>query len=267
MGGNADQRLFGPRLEPVDGASRDQAGELQSSRPELLANGREAEDNVEVGLHPLEEPGHRVLRGRLHLGALPLHHRHQLRHDLALFVSCEEVGDETSCKDVVDVLQETLLFDVLICEQEGCSFSLDATRSEQDLQILDKVCRVVSSGHRDLEGLVSRDEGGEFCQTLLSTASHPDQHGVAPWVSDDPRYLDQVDDRVREEDQVHVGAPEDVVVLLQEDLQPLLDALEVLDGFVDLGKLHVSVLHLLTGWLRCVPHEVNEVLVVLGQQG
>ena len=28
----------------------------------------------------------------------------------------------------------------------------------------------------------------------------------------------------------------------------------------------VRVLHLLSGWLRCVPHEVNEVLVVLGQQ-
>ena len=43
------QRLGGPLEEPVDRAAVDQRRELLRARAELVADGREAEDDVEVG--------------------------------------------------------------------------------------------------------------------------------------------------------------------------------------------------------------------------
>jgi hypothetical protein len=53
-------------------------------------------------------------------------------------------------------------------------------------------------------------------------STYTDQHHVASGVPDDPGYLDEVDDGIRKEDEVHVGASDDVVVLVQEVFQALL---------------------------------------------
>lgn len=71
--------------------------------------------------------------------------------------------------------------------------------------------------------------------------------------------LDQVNDGVGEKDQVHVGAPDDVIVLIQEVLESLLQTLERLDRFINLGQLHVSVFDLFTRWLRSISHKVHKV--------
>ncbi len=66
---------------------------------------------MEVGLHPVQEPGHRILRRWRDLGALPLHDGQQLRHHLRLLVPAEEVGHQARGENIVDVLEEALLLD------------------------------------------------------------------------------------------------------------------------------------------------------------
>ena len=102
---------------------------------------------MEVGLHPIQEPGHGVLRRRRDLRALALHDGQQLGHHLGLLVAAKEVGHEAGGEDVVDVLEEALLLDVLVGEEEGGALALDAAGAEQDLQVFNKVGGVVGSRH------------------------------------------------------------------------------------------------------------------------
>ena len=78
----------------------------------------------------------------------------------------------------------------------------------------------------------------------ITRSTDTDEHHVSSRIPDDPGNLDEVDDRVREEDQVHVGASDDVVVLVQEVFQSLLQRFERFDGFVNFWQLHVRVFNL-----------------------
>ena len=118
---------------------------------------------MEVGLHPIQEPGHGVLRRRRDLRALALHDRQQLGHHLGLLVAAEEVGHEAGGEDVVDVLEEALLLDVLVLEEEGRAFALNAAGPVQDFEVFEEVADVVGASHRDLEGLVAGNKRRQFC--------------------------------------------------------------------------------------------------------
>ena len=48
------------------------------------------------------------------------------------------------------------------------------------------------------------DEGGQFGEGLFSGAADTDKHQISTRVSDHARNLDEVDDGVREEHEVHV---------------------------------------------------------------
>jgi len=74
--------------------------------------------------------------------------------DYHLFISREEVGDEARCQDVVDILEEALFLDILVLEEEGRAFALNAACSVQDFEVFEEVADVVGASHRDL-GLVS----------------------------------------------------------------------------------------------------------------
>ena len=60
-----------------------------------------------------------------------------------------------------------------------------------------------------------------------------------------------MDDRVREEDQVHVRTSNDVIVLVQEVLEPLLQSLERLDRFVNFWQFHIRVFNLAIIMTQC----------------
>ena len=60
-----------------------------------------------------------------------------------------------------------------------------------------------------------------------------------------------MDDRVREEDQVHVRTSNDVIVLVQEVLEPLLQSFERLDRFVNFWQFHIRVFNLAIIMTQC----------------
>ena len=105
--GHGDQRVPGPRREPVDGAAVDERGELAQPRAEGLANRRHAQHHVQVGaaLRREEAPhgggrrvGHAELLG---LGAEPL-------DDGGDLIAREEIGDLARVENVGDVLDHAL---------------------------------------------------------------------------------------------------------------------------------------------------------------
>jgi hypothetical protein len=116
--GDRDERLFGPALEPVDRAAADEAWELERSVAELLADGREAEDNVKVLADALKEVVVEDLLGGYALGVLFFHGCYEQVADLFDLVAREQAADHAAGQDVVDVLEETLFFDVLVGENE-----------------------------------------------------------------------------------------------------------------------------------------------------
>ena len=103
---------------------------------------------MEVQLDSVEEPVDRVLRGRRQARAFSLHDRSELSHNLPLvverekgkgllsgnlFVLAEDLGGQPRGEDVVDVLEETFLFDVLVGEQESCLVAVHPTVPEENL--------------------------------------------------------------------------------------------------------------------------------------
>ena len=81
---------------------------------------------------------------------------------------------------------------------------------------------------RDLERSVAGNKGGKFSQALLAAATNTHlesvsrqkgkvhclyQHHVSSRIPNDPRNLDEIDDRIREKHQVHAGPSQDFVVL------------------------------------------------------
>ena len=89
-----------------------------------------------------------------------------------LFVLREDLRGQPGGQHVVDILQETLLLDVLIREEEGGLVPADAAVAEENLEVLDEVGEVVGTCDGDLESLVGADEGGELGETLFATSAH-----------------------------------------------------------------------------------------------
>ena len=90
--GHRRERLLGPRQEPVDGAAVDQTREGLGARAELGPDGREAEREVEVGAHALDEEGPQVVLRRLRALEDALVHGADLADDDVVLVAREEVG-------------------------------------------------------------------------------------------------------------------------------------------------------------------------------
>ena len=88
-------------------------------------------------------------------------------------------------------------------------------------------------------------------QPKRTWATDTDKHHVASRITNDPGYLDEMDDRVREEDQVHVRTSNDVIVLVQEVLEPLLQSFERLDRFVNFWQFHIRVFNLAIIMTQC----------------
>ena len=113
---------------------------------------------MQVNSDPLSEPLDGVVLGRRQAGRFSLHDRQTLVDNLLQLVLVEQVDDGAPGEDGVDVLQEALLLDVLVCEQESCPSTRGAGGPEEILQILREVCLIVSSGESYLECSVAGNE-------------------------------------------------------------------------------------------------------------
>ena len=101
-----------------------------------------------------------------------LHHRDEVRVYFINLVTSKQVGHFSRGKDVVDVLKESLVFDLVVCEEEGDSFSLLTCCSVENLQVIQEVVGIVGARQLYLEGLVPGNKGSQSGETLLSRATN-----------------------------------------------------------------------------------------------
>lgn len=107
-------------------------------------------------------------------------------------------------------------------------------------------------GESDLEALVAADERGELRERLLARAADADEERVPARHADDARDLHDVRHGVLEEYEVEAAAADRLVVLILEELEPLLEAVERRNRLVHLRHLELEVLGLVAGGLRGV---------------
>ena len=143
-----------------------------------------------------------------------LHDWYEVGVDFIDLVSSEQVGDFSRGEDIVDVLEEALIFDLIVSEEEGDSLALLTGCSVEHLQVIEKVVGVVGARELNLEGLVASDVGGQSSETLFARAPHSNQESCASVCSDDARYLDEVDHGILEEHQIHASSTNCLIVLL-----------------------------------------------------
>jgi hypothetical protein len=106
-----NEGLFGPGQEPIDRALVEQGREFSEPISELLADGGEAEADVEVISDPVHEVVVELARRRV--GALELLHivSAGITQEGFLFVLCQQTRNLTGGEDHVDELKELLLLD------------------------------------------------------------------------------------------------------------------------------------------------------------
>eukprot|EP00964_Phaeocystis_antarctica_P055483 scaffold32640_cov63-Phaeocystis_antarctica.AAC.1 len=210
--GHGDERVPGPRREPVDGAAVDERGELAQPRAEGLADRRHAQHHVQVGaaLRREEAPhgggrrvGHAELLG---LGAEALDDRGHL-------VAREEVGHLARVEDVRDVLHHALRLHLRVGEAEDRRVARLARQPEQPLQVVLPRGAVVVLAQLDLEHGEVRHVRRERRERLAARAADASEQRVAEGLLDDAQHAADVLDGEGEDDELHRLLGHGVVVL------------------------------------------------------
>ena len=163
-----------------------------------------------------------IIRSRWSPWKLFLHDWYQVGVDFVNLVSSEQVGDLSRGEDIVDVLEETLVFDFIVGEEEGDPLALLPGCSVEHLQVVQEVVGIVGARQLDLECLVASDVGGQSSETLLARAPHSNQECCTSICADDAGYLDEVNHGIFEEHQIHAGTSNCLVVLQQKVGESLL---------------------------------------------
>mmetsp|Transcript_3151 Transcript_3151/g.13663 ORF Transcript_3151/g.13663 Transcript_3151/m.13663 type:complete len:966 (+) Transcript_3151:6936-9833(+) len=230
--GDAGERLLGPLHEPVDGAAVDQRGELAASRPESLAHGGHAQDDVEVVSHPVDE------RAKEHIfrwvQAKGLGVRTNLGHHSLLLVLGKQSGNLAAVEDVVDVLEEVLLDDLRVGEQKDDIFPLRARHQEHLTQVVAPLVLPVPLRDFDREEVEFFQGGGQSGERLPPAAADAEQQRVAQRQPDDAADPRHVLDGVQEHHEFHrrSGLP---VVIVERLLDDALELAPVLDPLIHAG--------------------------------
>ena len=226
LAGHGHERVLGPRHEPVDGAAVDEPRELLRAAAELHAHRREAQHDVEVLAHAVDEEVPQIIgrvgRVRRHL----LHHRAYVGHDGLHLVLREEPGHLARHQHLVDVLEERLALHLGVREEEAHLAALEARRLVQVLQVVEQVVLAVGLGDGDLERERPADVRRHARQALLARPAHAHQQPVAARHGQQPRDAHQVHERVVEVHQLHLETPGRLVELPLLLLHALADLLQ-----------------------------------------
>mmetsp|Transcript_13743 Transcript_13743/g.31845 ORF Transcript_13743/g.31845 Transcript_13743/m.31845 type:complete len:1547 (-) Transcript_13743:4516-9156(-) len=232
------QALFGPGEEPVDCGAVDEPGELASARGELVADGREAEDQV----HLVPDAVHEVLV-EVVVGVdkvvteLLLGDATHVVEDGVEVVLGEQVGHLAGRQHLVNVLEEALLLHLRVGEDKAHVPTLEAGDAVHHAQVVEEVGHVVVLGDGDLEGEVARNVRRQAGQRLLAGPSHTHKHRGTAIHVDDTRDAHQVLERVLEEDELELADLVLVVVLRLVFVGLLADNVQARRHLVRLGAL------------------------------
>eukprot|EP00968_Pinguiococcus_pyrenoidosus_P021236 scaffold2724_cov260-Pinguiococcus_pyrenoidosus.AAC.23 len=198
--GDGEERGLRPGHVPVDGCAGNERGEGPTAHTERVANGRHAQDGVQVVAYVQ----HEVLPGvvpRLRDAQL-LEHRDHVSADLVLLVRCEEVGNLPGVQHVVNVLQHVLHHDLRVGEEEDNVFHRHAGNQHVLLDVLPKLVEAIPTRDLNLPAGHAGSERRYASEALLAAAPHADQHRVASRLPQDPRDAAGVRDGVLEEHEV-----------------------------------------------------------------
>ena len=176
-GGDGEERLLGPRHEPVDDGIVDKARKVAAPGPERVADGRHGEHDVQIVGALGDEVLPDALLGRT--GAVAHGLVAHLAEDGLLLLVGEEGGHHARGEHVVDELEEALLGHVLVAEEEDELLVLDAELVVEYLEVVAERGLVVAARQLDLEYVAAGGKGGQSRQALLAAAAHAHEQRVA----------------------------------------------------------------------------------------
>mmetsp|Transcript_20779 Transcript_20779/g.35679 ORF Transcript_20779/g.35679 Transcript_20779/m.35679 type:complete len:2651 (-) Transcript_20779:3350-11302(-) len=231
---HVQQRLHGPREEPVDGAVRHQPRELARARPELVPDGGEAQHEMQAVADAVDEVLPQVV-GRVVelLGLLLFGDGADVVEGGVTVITPEQPGHLPGGQEVVDVLQEALLLDLVVREDERdpALHGLEVLGP----QVIKEIVDTVGLRDGDLESDLVDDEGGQAREGLLARAPDTDQHDVATGHAQRAGDPDDVLHGHVEQHQVQLADLVGVVELLLPGQEAAAQGLDGLDGLIDDG--------------------------------
>jgi hypothetical protein len=98
---------------------------------------------VQLFLAALNEEGEQLGRSALWAAIFRLGCRSNQFAYVGLLIRREQIGNFTSVEDVVDVLKESFLLDLSICEDEGSCHSLATAQAEQVFHVVTPLLHTV----------------------------------------------------------------------------------------------------------------------------
>lgn len=120
-----------------------------------------------------------------------------------LLILWNKTGNLTSGEHTVDGFKETLGFNFRISHNECNLFTHWTSFSVKILDIILKVCVVVTLCKRNLEEKMLTDEGSKFSQGLFTGTTDTYKKNISTWRIDDSRNSKQVLKSIIEDDEIH----------------------------------------------------------------
>lgn len=175
--GHINQSILGPGMEEINSSGSNKSRELTRLHSEIISNGREAKNHLEIYSHLVQEVLlHSIgsVRDSCSFGFIS----ESRNHSINVFLG-EEVLNPTIAQHIIHGHQETLVFDLRVGNHE--SNRSGSRFGDLLVKVLKISSQVVQSKVRCNGKLVNINSGNESCQfgkRLLTRSSHTDQQSV-----------------------------------------------------------------------------------------
>jgi len=213
--GHGNKSLLRPGQEPVDTALVEEGRELSGSLSELLADGGEAQHDVQVVSHLVDEVVPQLNGGRLGNAFFLAELLGDVSEPGFLLVLGDQSGDFSRRQQHVDVLEELLLLDFSVGHDESHGLALVTSQLQVLLDFFLQVLLAERLGQHQLSGLVSADFSRQSGKRLLTGSSHTDQKGTGTGLLNDTGNTDQMAHGIVEQNEPHLLGRVFHVVIVQ----------------------------------------------------
>jgi hypothetical protein len=201
-----------PFLKPIDGTAVHQGREEADTVAQALADGRHAEDKVEVIADTLHKEPKDIFTG-VRDGALPSN-RGKVRDELIVFVAFIKVRDLPGVQNIINIFKEDVRKRA-VGKKHNKGLPTDTGNREEPLQVVVEIIYGIRLPAFQLFQVVIANVSGELCERPLPHAADANEKGVAAALAQHAANAANVRHAIRKQDQGELALPFVVVAILE----------------------------------------------------
>jgi hypothetical protein len=134
--GHGNQCVLRPFEKPINCATINQTREHSDSVSKGVSNRGESEHNMKISFASFNKEGIKLIRSSFCGLSISSSVCSDEFHEVCLFIRGKKVGNLASVKQIVNVFNESFLFDLTVCEKEDCRLVFSACGTQNLFNIV-----------------------------------------------------------------------------------------------------------------------------------